>query len=128
MTTFLIINFNKVSRSNNSKYNYNHADCESMNQYLFSCDFTQLFNPDETEFIKAAINNCVDMYLPKIPIKHANQPKWFNSHMHHIKINCLRTMKGKSVKYSCYSQTMAFIRCTLSFSFKTVSYNVHPRK
>jgi len=38
------------------------------------------------------------MYIPKIPNKIANQPKWFNSHIRH-KINCLRTLKRKSLKH-----------------------------
>jgi len=58
-----------------------------MNQYFYSYNFAQCFNSVDTEFIwdqlKTAIYNALDWYDPPIPIKTANQPKWFTPPIRH---------------------------------------------
>ena len=49
---------------------------------------------DKWTYIKTAINSSIDQFIPKFPVKHAHQPKWFNSTIRH-KIKCLRTLKRK---------------------------------
>ena len=41
---------------------------------------------------------CSQFLVPKIPIKEMNQPRWFNSTIHH-KIKCLRTAKRQFARH-----------------------------
>ena len=97
MITFLIeYTFSKPAMKCKSKFDYNKANWEDMNQFLSQYDFTLALNSNNTEFIwlylKTAINSAINLYVPQVSIKKTNQPRWFNSIIRH-KIKCLRTMK-----------------------------------
>ena len=81
-----------------TRLDYNHANWENMNQFLYEYDFTLALSSNNTEFIwsyiKTAINSSIDLFIPTVPMKDTNQPKWFNSTTHH-KIKCLHTLKRK---------------------------------
>ena len=49
-------------------------------------------------FIKTAVNSSVNQFIPKFPVKHTHQPKWFNSDIRH-KIKCLHTLKRKCINH-----------------------------
>ena len=79
----------KHSHSNSfaTRLDYNHANWENMNQFLYEYDFTLALSLNNTEFIwsyiKTAINSSIDLFIPTAPIKDTNQPKWFNSTIRH---------------------------------------------
>jgi len=64
-----------------------------MNQYFYSYNFTHCFNSVDTEFIwdqlKTAIYNALNQYVPSIPIKTTNQPKWFTPPIRHEVNACI---------------------------------------
>ena len=80
--TFSIAHYhNKVSDLPKYKYNYYQANWADMNQYLYSYNFSQIFNSRDVEFIweqlKAATHNATNIFVPEVPIKNINQPRWF---------------------------------------------------
>ena len=54
-----------------------HANWEDMNQYLYFYNFSHIFNSRDSEFIweqlKVAIFNAINMFMPKVPTRNANQ-------------------------------------------------------
>ena len=101
--TFSIVHHhNKASDLPKYKYNYYQANWADMNQYLYSCNFSQIFNSRDVEFIweqlKVPTHNATNMFVPKVPIKNINQPRWFTPFIRH-KVKCLRTQKRKYEKH-----------------------------
>ena len=84
------------------KYNYYQANWADMNQHLYSYNFSQIFNSRDVEFIweqlKTAIYNATNMFVPKVPIKNINQPRWYTHFIRH-KVKCLCTQKRKYKKH-----------------------------
>ena len=74
---------NKPSELPKYKYNFHRANWEDMKQYLYSYNFSHIFNSRDIELIweqlKAAIFNAINMFVLKVPTRNANQPRciWF---------------------------------------------------
>ena len=105
----LTIDHTVPKHSNSSttlRLDYNCANWESINEFLYQYDFNLALSSSNTEFIwtfiKTAVNSSVNQFIPKFPVKHTHQPKWFNSAIHH-KIKCLHTLKRK-IHQSSYWQ------------------------
>ena len=99
----LTIDHTVPKHSNSSttlRLDYNHANWESMNESLYQYDFNLALSSSNTEFtwtfIKTAINSSINQFIPKFPVKHTHQLKWFNSDIHH-KIKYLHTLKRKYI-------------------------------
>jgi len=94
--------FNKPTKTRIQTFDYNNANWQDMNQFFNQYNFTLALNSNNTEFIwlylKTAINSALNLYVPKIPIKETNQPKWFNSTIRH-KIKCLCTAKRQFARH-----------------------------
>ena len=79
-------------------YNYSRANWEEMNHFLHSYNFNHCLNSDDTEFIwaqlKSAIHTALNLFVPILPAKSTNQPKWFTPTIRH-KVKCLRTLKRR---------------------------------
>ena len=73
-----------------------------MNQYLYSYNFSYIFNSRDIEFIweqlKVAIFNAINMFVPKVPNRNANQPRWFTPIIRH-KVKCLHTLRRRYEKH-----------------------------
>ena len=97
----LTIDHTVPKHSNSStalRLDYNRANWESINEFLYQYDFNLALSSSNTEFIwtfiKTVINRSVNQFIPKFPVKHTHQPNWFNSTICH-KIKCLHSLRRK---------------------------------
>jgi len=83
----------KHAKTNTVKFDYNHANWDDINLFLYHYDFALALSSSNTEFIwsyiKVAITSAMNLFIPKVPITGSDQPKWFTSPIRH-KINCVR--------------------------------------
>ena len=86
----------KRAKINTVKFDYNHANWDDINLFLYHYDFTLALSSNNTEFIwsyiKVAITSAMNLFIPKVSITGSDQPKWFTPTIRH-EINCVRTLK-----------------------------------
>jgi len=104
--TFTIEHITKNALYSNSfatRLDYNLANWEKTNIFLYKY---LALSPNNIVFIwcfiKTAVNRSIDQFIPMIPIKATNQPKWFNSAICR-KIKCLHTLKRKHNRHPTYN-------------------------
>ena len=81
-------------------YNFNKADFEGLNNYLFDADFS-LFDSQSTCDIdslwlkfKQIISSACTHFVPKVKLRAFQPPMWFNSVIRH-KLNCVRSLRRR---------------------------------
>ena len=83
----------RPTRVQKQKFDFANFCWEDLNEFFTQYDFNLVLNSNITEFIwlylKTAINSALTLFVPKIPLKESNQPKWYNSIIRH-KIKCLQ--------------------------------------
>ena len=75
--TFSITHYsNRPSELPKYKYDFHYASWGDMNQYLYSYNFSHIFNSRDIKFIweqlKLAIFNTTNMFVPKVSTRNAN--------------------------------------------------------
>ena len=83
-------------------FDYSKADFDSLCDYLLDIDFEDCFYSDDVESvwstIKSTILNAMNLFIPKLPRRSHNHPKWFNSVIRH-RINCIRTLRKRCLQH-----------------------------
>ena len=83
-------------------FDYSKADFDSLCDYLLDIDFEDCFHSDDVESvwstIKSTILNAMNLFIPKLPRRSHNHPKWFNSVVRH-RINCIRTLRKRCLQH-----------------------------
>ena len=91
----------KVYTSSKLVFNYAAADWDSMNLYLSHYNYYPCLLSQDVEFIwdyiKTAIHNASNLYIPKSRSKAQRQPTWFNSSIRH-QLHCIHTLRWKHTK------------------------------
>ena len=91
-----------ISFAGNSKpgyvFDFSKANFNSICNFLLDSDFSVLLNSKDIEYIwfviKSFIFESMSLFVPKIFVRHHQDPKWFNSEIrHHLKY--LRSMRKK---------------------------------
>ena len=77
-------------------FNFKKADLSSICSFLFEYDFQPCFSSKDVDFvwqyIKQAISQSVNLFVPYVKLHSNLQPKWFSSTIRH-NINCLKSLK-----------------------------------
>ena len=83
-------------------FDYSKADFDSLCDYLLDIDFEDCFHSDDVESvwstIKSTILNAMNLFIPKLPRRSHNHPKWFNSVIRH-RINCIHTLRKRCLQH-----------------------------
>ena len=77
-----------------SKCNYSKPNWNEMNWFLYFYNFDQRLNSIWDQ-LKETIYIAQRCYIPTIPVRTINQPKWFTP-SNRLKIKCLRTLRKRS--------------------------------
>ena len=103
---FMIVFYTSTLLQNENKdpkliYNYAAADWDGMNIYFTNYNFYSCFQSQDVEFIwdfiKTAIYDASNLYIPKLHSKVSRQPVWFNSSVRH-QLHCTHTLRRKHTK------------------------------
>ena len=97
-----IVSFNNFQRLKKKEvlyvFDYNHADMDSLREFLFDCDFNKCFQSSNIEyvwkFIKGSICHAMDLFIPKVKLRSSKHPRCFNSDIRHH-LNCLHSLRRK---------------------------------
>ena len=79
-------------------FNFSKANFSDLCSFLLDFDFSACFQSHDIEFIwstiKSVIFVAISLFVPKTRLRRHQEPKWFNSDIHHHR-NCLRSLKKK---------------------------------